>query len=330
MSLLTKASLIFTPNAYKVSTAYSVIPSDGSGDLVCARSSTATRVNSSGVVETLASNIPRLSYGKSLTDPSWLLEPQRTNVLLNSATLSTQSVTTTATTYTLSFYGTGTITLSGAYSATLVGTGTSSRVILTFLSTAASLTLTVSGSCTNAQLEVGVYETSYMPTTGSTFTRIKDVFSNSSMQNLIGQTEGVFYLEIANIFSEGVTHYWGISDGTINNRFGIGYNTGNNIAPTCTVAGSSVTLNLTYATIDSTQFIKVAIRYKVNDISLWVNGTKIGNTVTTSTLSWSNPLSRLGSDNYNVSSSTFYGRNKGVQLYKTYLSDAEMALLTSY
>ncbi|MFV3388434.1 hypothetical protein ACNFCJ_24020, partial [Pseudomonas sp. NY15364] len=74
-----------------------------------------------------------------------LIEESRTNLLLNSATLATQSVTVTAVAHTLSFYGTGSVTLSGAATGTLTGTGAGNRVSLTFTPTAGTLTLTVSG-----------------------------------------------------------------------------------------------------------------------------------------------------------------------------------------
>jgi hypothetical protein len=78
----------------------------------------------------------------------------RRNLLLNTDTLATQSVTVTAVPHTLSFYGTGTVTLTGVSTAgPLVGTGAGNRVYLEFTPTAGSLTLTVSGSVTFAQLE---------------------------------------------------------------------------------------------------------------------------------------------------------------------------------
>lgn len=78
------------------------------------------------------------------------------NLLLNTETLATQSRTVTAVGHTLSFTGTGSITLSGASTAgPLVGTGVNDRVSLTFTPTAGSLTLTVSGSVTKGQLNLG-------------------------------------------------------------------------------------------------------------------------------------------------------------------------------
>jgi hypothetical protein len=50
------------------------------GQLTFSRASTATRVNASGLIETVASNVPRLDYlGSSC--PRLLLEPQRTNLI---------------------------------------------------------------------------------------------------------------------------------------------------------------------------------------------------------------------------------------------------------
>ena len=70
----------------------------------------------------------------------------RVNGLLATATLSTQSVTSLATNYTLAFTGTGTVTLSGT------ATGVLSAGTNTFTATAGTLTLTVSGSVTLADL----------------------------------------------------------------------------------------------------------------------------------------------------------------------------------
>jgi hypothetical protein len=61
MSLIDTASLIVTPNAYKEGKLYSVIPSDGSGDMSVTRATTATRVNSAGLVELVPYNLVQYS-----------------------------------------------------------------------------------------------------------------------------------------------------------------------------------------------------------------------------------------------------------------------------
>ena len=83
-TLLYEASLIVTPNGYKAGKLYSVVPSSGAGDLDVTRATTATRVNSSGLIESVASNIPRLDYTNG-SCPSILVEPQRTNIITYSS-----------------------------------------------------------------------------------------------------------------------------------------------------------------------------------------------------------------------------------------------------
>jgi hypothetical protein len=117
------------------------------------RASTATYTDANGTVQTAAINAPRWDYANGVLR-GLLIEEQRTNILLNSAVLSTQSVSVPASVQALSFYGTGTITLSGAFVGSLVGTGPyPSRASLIFTPTAGVLTLTVTGSVLNAQLE---------------------------------------------------------------------------------------------------------------------------------------------------------------------------------
>jgi len=132
---------------------------------------------------------------------SWVLagllaEPATTNLLLNTNTLSTQSATVTAVSHTLHFTGTGTITLSGASTAgPLVGTGTGeeNRVSLVFTPSAGSLTLTVTGTVTNAQLETGV-QTSYIPSAGSQAIRAADVTTGQALAaDMPNSTEALWF-----------------------------------------------------------------------------------------------------------------------------------------
>ena len=152
-TLFDSASLVITPNGVKTSKLYSIKPSDGTGDLSVVRNTTATRINEYGVREVVPANRVRIDYSNG--KPCFLIEPQRTNLVFPSDIATTQVRAVTAVQHTLSFYGNGTVTLSGAFSGSLVGTGVNNRVSLTFTPTAGNLTLTVSGTVTDWQLEAG-------------------------------------------------------------------------------------------------------------------------------------------------------------------------------
>ena len=148
-SFYDSASIITIPSGYKAGTLYSAKPTDGTGDMDFTRTGdTATRVNSSGIIERCI-----------------------TNLLLNSATLSTQSVTLIAQPYTLSIFGTGSVVITGTGSGTLTGTGASNRVSLTFTPTAGVVIFTVTGSVTTAQLQTGDIATNYIATAGTAVTQ---------------------------------------------------------------------------------------------------------------------------------------------------------------
>ena len=84
MSLFDDASLVLTPNGYKASKLYSIKPTSGLGDMVVTRNTTATRVNSAGLIENVAINVPRLDYPPLGGCPRILVEPLRTNNILYS------------------------------------------------------------------------------------------------------------------------------------------------------------------------------------------------------------------------------------------------------
>jgi hypothetical protein len=78
-----QASLVVVPSGYKSGKIYAQKPLTTDGQLTFTRASTATRVNASGALETVASGVPRLDYTNS-SCPKILLEPQRSNLLLYS------------------------------------------------------------------------------------------------------------------------------------------------------------------------------------------------------------------------------------------------------
>ena len=69
MSLFDKASLVITPSGYKEGKLYSIKPTDGSGDLNVVRATTATRVNSEGLIEVFPRNL--VSYSEQFDNAYW-------------------------------------------------------------------------------------------------------------------------------------------------------------------------------------------------------------------------------------------------------------------
>ena len=254
------------------------------------RASTATFVGSNGLIQSAAINEARFDHNPvTLACKGLLMEESRTNLVFPSATLTTQTRTVTAVAHTLSFYGTGTVVLSGAHVATVTGTGAyPTRTTLTFTPTAGSLILTVTGSVTEAQLEVGAFPTSYIPTTTASVVRSVDICSitGSDFTSFYNQSEGT-------IVGGGLTNtpntasspeLFKSSDGTNNNRIQVGMTNvaGEAVRPFIVESGT-----LTYSNKHGTATVgaerKVGTAYKTNDAISAFNGT-LGTLDTTVTL----------------------------------------------
>ena len=84
---MAKPKIALVPSA-QGSKFYSVLPSSGVGDFDFTRSGGATRINSQGLIETVADGVSRLNYplidGKVVGCPSHLLEPSKQNALQRS------------------------------------------------------------------------------------------------------------------------------------------------------------------------------------------------------------------------------------------------------
>ena len=80
------------PSGVKAGKLYSVLPTNGDGDFTTTRASVATRVNENGLIEEVASNVPRLDYSDGGC-PSLLLEPTATNPITYSEDFSDASWT---------------------------------------------------------------------------------------------------------------------------------------------------------------------------------------------------------------------------------------------
>ena len=319
-------SLVITPNAVKAGKLYSIVPTDGTGDLIVTRATTATRVNSAGLIENVGANIARLDYSNG-SCPSILVEPQRTNLVFPSANATTQTRTVTATAHTLSFYGTGTVTLLGVATSTLVGTGINNKVSLTFTPTAGSLILTVSGSVINWQLEVGSNATSYIPTTTATVTRNADVISKTGISSLIGQTEGTLFVDFNYTKTTDVyRRVFAISNNTSNNLISINLNqTG--LLEVYVINGGVTQVAFPSSILTANTRYKIAVGYIANNVVLYINGT-LRNTDLTCTIPTCSGV-YLGKVETASSSAFLNDSINSAMLFKTRLINSQLATLTT-
>ncbi len=180
-----------------------------------------------------------------------------------------------------------------------------------------------------AQIEEQSYPTSYIPTQGSTVTRLADSCSNGGNEQVINSTEGVLYAEISALEStSSVSTFISISDGTYNNRASILFSNGatNKIRTFLWVGGASQT-DETGSVVDVTSFNKVAFKYKENDFALWINGVEVA--TDTSGSVWSaDTITKLSFSEINTNAGAFNGKTKALAVYNTALSDSELEALT--
>lgn len=260
-----------------------------------------------------------------------LIEEARTNLLLNSATLSTQIVTTTAQAYTLSFYGTGTVTLTGtSVAGPLVGTGEfPNRASLTFTATAGALTLTVSGTVSNAQFEAGGFATSYIPTTGASATRSADVATmvGNNFSNWYNQTTGTLAVTF-DASANGFATYVSASNGTITqNSVHIDNQSGNMRAAYRSGSTEVAAIGLlAIGTVGATN--RIATAYAVDDFAASRNGV-LGTPDTSGAVPVGLTQLNIGTDDRLTS--TFYTSNhiKTISYFNSRLPNSSLQAITA-
>jgi len=179
-----------------------------------------------------------------------------------------------------------------------------------------------------AMLEEGSYATSYIPTNGAIATRLADACTDAGTSDTFNSSEGVLMAEISALADDTTDRSVSISDGTTSNTIRIEYLTVSNAiwaVVTNTSTGGNQAI-LQYTSPDITINNKVAIKYKENDFSLYVNGIEVATDTSGVTFS-NNTLNTLSFNRGNVDRD-FYGKVKDVRYYNTALTDAELEALT--
>jgi hypothetical protein len=389
---------------------YSVLPSSGVGDFNFTRSGSATRINSQGLIETVANGVSRLNYpmidGVVKGCPHHILEPQRTqllpysedfsqttgwassgkpsvesNVIIspdgtlnatrlsfgNNNTLRVNPELTFTNDYSYSIFvkkdigsfvtiycaffttsiivgfdlDNGTCQTGGviekygndwyrlSVSKNVTGDADKSGYFYLYSTQTLGSTTSINGNklyVWGAQVEDSGYPTSYIPTNGSTVTRSAETATGSGDASTFNDSEGVLMVEISALADDLVAEGISISDETIGNRVVIFKWTTTNSIKVRVASGGTNYFDKTISVSDITTINKIAIKYKQNDFSLWLNGIELETDTSGIT-----PIG-LSKLNFNgaTSPSAFYGNTKQIQYYDSALTDSELETLTSW
>ena len=173
------------------------------------------------------------------------------------------------------------------------------------------------------QVEEQLYATSYIPTNASIETRTIDTVSKTGLSNYFNSSEGVLYLEMAALADDGTNRILGFGDNlAFNDSLLIRYSsTSNRITVQSRVSGV-YTVQINYDLADTTNFSKIAFKYKENDFALWVDGVEVGTDNSGTLPSSINSI-------FQVPSNEFHGEIKDLRVYDTALTDQELTDLTS-
>ena len=177
-----------------------------------------------------------------------------------------------------------------------------------------------------AQIEAGDYPTSYIPTYGTSVTRNAEVCDNSGTSGDFNDDEGVLFAEIGALADDQTQRRFTLTDGSNNNRIGIGYSTNSNELQAFLLNGGAIQANL-FVTVDNIlNFNKVALKYIEDDIALWINGFEVATDTNATMPSGLDTLRFEDGDG----GDDFYGKNKQLITFKEALTDAELETLTSW
>ena len=151
---------------------------------------------------------------------------------------------------------------------------------------------------------------------------------DSGNSEVFNDSEGVLFADIAALSDTQQNRFVGINDGSNSNRVVFRYTSVSSNTPRLVVTSGGSTEALIDSSInDIRQPIKIAAKYKLNDVDLWLNGFKVGSD-TSATMPIG--LNNSSFDSDGVGSSDFYGKTKELGYYDTALTDAELETLTSY
>ena len=177
----------------------------------------------------------------------------------------------------------------------------------------------------NSQAESGNTASSYIPTQGSTVTRAADTASGAGNSEVFNDSEGVLFADIAALANIGNGQIRIMEQGVLNSVLMEFRDSGTTLR-TYIFDGDATNQFLSETNINPNDNIKIALKYKQNDCSLYLNGFVIATDTIATMPSNLNTLSFNQGDGGNP----FYGKTKELGYYDTALTDEELEYMTSY
>ena len=181
------------------------------------------------------------------------------------------------------------------------------------------------------QIEQGSYSTSYIKTTSGTVTRQKDFIDGAGSSSLFNSLESTFFVKMAS-FLNAQTNSNGIELADISgqNRITLQYDTINNQIRCDVRVLNSAQAIITTQSFDITNFNKMAITYKLNEVKFYVNGQLIS-TDTSVNLFAPNTLTEVRSTIAGISGDAYnlQAKIKDLRVYNRALTQSEAIELTT-
>jgi hypothetical protein len=173
-----------------------------------------------------------------------------------------------------------------------------------------------------AQLEVGSYATSLINTTSSSATRVADACFKTGISSLIGQTEGVVFIDVIWRTTGQTFQSASVNSGNYFNSISFGYLNGTGLRLEIYYGGSA--LGLGTKTLTDGERYKIAFAYKSGDSCVYINGVQFS--TNTNTFSFGSTLSRI---DLSFANEVFGDKINQAILFKTRLTNSELASLTT-
>jgi hypothetical protein len=177
-----------------------------------------------------------------------------------------------------------------------------------------------------AQFEAGAYPTTYIPTTTASATRVADDCKKTSISSLIGQTEGTLFADAYLPSNPDSSRVLAVYNGT-NNRVIISYNSNNSLG-LIIGAGGSIIVNSSTSALSLGNH-KIALAYKSGNVAMYVDGVSVLTNTSTYTFSQNLVDLTMGQLEFALGTGQVGIRINEAVLFKTRLTNSELASLTT-